>query len=133
VRVRTIAAGVTLAALAGTAVPLVLSGAASAKGSGTPTTMAITKCSPTVATFGKSVTIHGTDLGGVTKVMLGSHNVTADVTGNTPKAIKINPVPGGMAVTPNAVTVKVVAAGGSATNNTSCHFQKPKKKKSHKG
>lgn len=128
-RVRSIAAGVALAALVATAVPFALSGSASATGSGTSTTVAITRCSPGTATIGKSVTIHGTDLTGATKVLISGHNVTADITANTAKAIKISPVPGGVvAVTPNAATIKVTALGGSATNNTSCHFKKAKKK-----
>jgi hypothetical protein len=135
VRVRTIAAGVTLAALAGTAVPLALSGAASAKGSGTPTTVAITKCTPAIATIGKTVTIHGTDLSGVTKVTIGGSKnlVTAgSVVKNTAKAIKINPVPGGIATTPNATTkIVVTTPSGSATQQ--CNFKKAAKKKSHKG
>jgi hypothetical protein len=111
-------------------VPLALSGAAAAKGSGAASTVAITKCSPATATIGKTVTIHGTDLGGATKVMIGDKNVTASIITNTNKAIKINPVPGGIATTPNATTVKVTATAGSASNSTSCHFKKaPKKSK----
>jgi hypothetical protein len=134
VRVRTIAAGVTLAALAGSAVPLALSGAASAKGSGTPPTLAITKCSPAVATVGKTVTIHGTALTNATKVSIAGKNVTADITKNTATAIKISPLPGGIvSVSPNATTVKVTVSGVTATNNTSCHFKAAPKKKKHKG
>jgi hypothetical protein len=128
VRVRLIASGVAIAALAGTAVPLALSGSAAAKGSGTPAPVAITKCSPAVATIGKTVTIHGTSLTGATKVTIGTKNVTASIKNNTAKAITIFPVPSGIAVTPNAATVKVTALSGSATNNTTCHFQKAKKK-----
>jgi len=130
VRVRIIAAGVALAALAGTAVPLALSGSASAKGSGTPTTLAITRCSPAAATIGKTVTIHGTDLTGATKVTIGGRNVTTSITANTAKAIKVNPVPGHIAVTPNATTtVKVTVSGVTATQQ--CSFKKAPKKKSH--
>jgi hypothetical protein len=129
VRVRSIAAGVALAALVGTAVPIALAGSASAKGSGAPTTISITKCSPGTATIGKSVTIHGTDLTGATKVTIKGVNVTSDITANTAKAIKISPLPGNIeAVSPNAATVKVVAPAGTASNNTSCHFKKAKKK-----
>jgi hypothetical protein len=131
VRVRSIAAGVVLAGLVGTAVPMALAGSASAKGSGAPTTVAITKCSPGTATIGKSVTIHGTDLTGATKVSIKGVNVTADITANTAKAIKISPLPGGIAgVTPNASTVKVTTPAGSASGT--CNFKKAKTKKHHK-
>lgn len=126
-RVRTIAAGITLAALAGSAVPLAMSGSASAKGSGAPSTVAITKCTPVPAIIGKTVTIHGTDLGGVTKVKIGSKNVTAAVTTNTDSIITVSPVPGGFPVTPNAATIKVSTANGKATGT--CTFQKAKKSK----
>ncbi len=87
-RVRTIAAGVAVAALAGTAVPMALSGTASAKGSGTPTTVTITKCSPAIATIGKTVTIKGTDLTGATKVVIGVHE---EVTANPSPATRPRP------------------------------------------
>jgi hypothetical protein len=90
----------------------------------------ITKCSPATATIGKSVVIHGTDLTGVTKLKIGHKNVVADITNNTATAITVSPLPGGIPVTPNAATIKVTAAGGSATGT--CSFQKPKKKKHHK-
>jgi len=134
VRVRSIAAGVALAALVGTAVPVALAGSASAKGSGAPTTVAITKCSPKTAFVGKSVTIHGTDLTGATKVTIGdSANLVTkgSVVSNTAKAIKITPVPGGIAVTPNAATVKVTTPAGSAS--APCNFQPKKKAKKHHG
>ncbi|MGH9017801.1 MAG: hypothetical protein ACRDY1_08645 [Acidimicrobiales bacterium] len=127
-RLRTIAAGVTLAAVAGAAVPLALSGTASAKGSGTPATMSVTKCSPTTATVGKTVTIHGTLLTGATKVTIGGTNVTASITKNTARAVKINPVPKGV-TSSSGVTVKVTANGTTAS--TTCTFKKPAKKKAH--
>jgi IPT/TIG domain len=125
VKVRTVAAGVAIAILAGTAVPIALSGSASAKGSGTPTTVAITKCSPATATVGKSVTIHGTDLSGVTKLSIGGKNVLAAMTKNTAKAITVTPVPSGMSNL-SAATVKVTTPAGSATGT--CAFKKAKKK-----
>jgi hypothetical protein len=131
VRVRSIAAAVALAAVAGTAVPIALSASASAKGSGTPT-IAITRCSPGTAVIGKSVTIHGTLLSGATKVIISAHNVTSSIVSNTATAIKISPVPAGVvAVSPNAATIKVTAGGATAVNNTSCHFKKAPKKKTH--
>jgi hypothetical protein len=133
VRVRTIAAGVALAALVGTAVPVALSGSASAKGSGAPTVVAITKCSPGTATIGKSVTIHGTDLTGATKVTIAGKDMVkaGSVVSNTAKTIKISPVPSGIAVTPNAATIKVTTPSGSAQGT--CTFKKaPKKTKHHK-
>jgi len=128
VRFRTIAFCVAITALVGTVVPVALSASASAKGSGAPAAVAISKCSPAIATIGKSVTIHGTDLTGATLVKIGTHNVTTSIAANTAKAIKITPVPIGIAVTPNASTIKVTTANGTATG--SCTFQKaPKKKK----
>jgi hypothetical protein len=129
VRIRTVAAGVAIAILVGTAAPIALSGSASAKGSGTPTTtpttLAITKCSPATATVGKTVTIHGTDLTGATKLSIGGKNVFASITKNTAKAITVTPVPSGM-TNPSAATVKVTTPAGSTT--ATCAFKKAKKK-----
>jgi len=122
VRARTIAFGVAAAALAGTAVPVALSGSASAKGSSTPTTVAITKCSPNPAVIGKTVTIHGTDLTGATKLVIGQKSVV--INANTAKAIKAT-VPTGTGVK-QPVNVKVVTPSGSASQQ--CSFKKPAKK-----
>jgi hypothetical protein len=128
VRLRTFASGVAVAILAGVAVPVALSTSASAAKAPSSGTATITKCSPATATIGKNVTIHGTDLTGATKVMIGSHNVTADIISNTAKAIKV-PVPAGLA-TASAVTVKAVTPAGTATQT--CNFKKAPKKKHHK-
>jgi uncharacterized Zn-binding protein involved in type VI secretion len=124
VRVRTIASGVVIAAVAGVAMPVALHGSASAKAPSGPAT--ITKCSPAVATIGKNVTIHGTNLAGAMKLFIGGKSVSWNA--NTAKAIKAT-VPTGIG-TKNPDTVKAVTPNGTATNT--CSFQKPKKKKSHK-
>jgi len=125
VRARTVAAGVAVAAVAGTVVPLALSPSASA--SKKPTTLAITKCTPNPAVIGHNVTIKGTDLAGATALKIGSKNVFADIISDTSKAIKV-PVPKGLAVA-NPVAVTVTVNGVKATQN--CTFAKPKKKKKH--
>jgi hypothetical protein len=137
VRFRTVAAGVALAALAGTTVPLAMSGSASAKVSAqagvakaTTTTVAgvtLTGCSPATATIGKTLTIHGTDLTGATAVKIGKKNATAAMTGDKATTITINPIPNGIKpVTPNAATVSVTTPAGKAS--VKCTFQKAKKK-----
>jgi hypothetical protein len=125
------AAAAALVAISGAAVPLAMSGTATAKGGGTtPPVLAITKCSPGTATIGKAVTIHGTALTAATKVTIAGKNVTTDITANTAKAIKISPVPAGIPVTPNAATVKVWVGTTSASG--SCNFKHAPKKKKHK-
>jgi len=119
VRVRILASGVAMAALAGAAVPLALSNPVSAAPSPTaaPT---ITKCSPATATMGKNVTIRGTGLSSATKVTIGGKVVTP--LKDTAKAIK--------AVVPTAInaasTVKVTTANGTVA--AACTFKKPTKK-----
>ena len=132
-KVRTVASGVAIAALAGTAVPLALSGSASAKVPATPTTtaaptMTITKCSPATATISTAkkthyVTIHGTELAGATGVKIDGK--TAVFTTNTNKYIKAA-VPTGIKAATD--TVKVSVGSVSATNSTSCTFKKAVKK-----
>jgi pyruvate kinase len=132
VRVRTVASGVAIAALAGTAVPFALAGSASAKVSATPTTtappaIAITKCSPATATIStlkktRYVINHGTALAGVTILHIGSKKAT--FTTNTNKLIKAA-VPTGIAASTDPV--KVTATAGTATNTTSCTFKHAKK------
>lgn len=131
-RVRTVASGVAIAALAGTAVPLALAGSASAKVSATPTTTTastptITKCSPATATMSTTkktryVIIHGTELAGVTKVNIDGKKST--FTTNTNKLIKAT-VPSGITV--GTDTVKALVTAGTAINSTSCAFKHAKK------
>jgi flagellar hook assembly protein FlgD len=110
--------------LAGVAVPLALTGSASAA-KAPPGPPAITKCSPATATIGKNVTIHGTDLTGATKVTIDAKAVT--INANTARAIKVI-VPTGIK-TKAPDTVKAFTPNGTATG--ACSFQPPKKK-SHK-
>ena len=123
-RARTVAAGVAVAAVAGTVVPLALSPSASA--SKKPTTPAITKCTPSPADIGHNVTIKGTGLAGATALTFGHKNVFGSIVSDTNKAIKV-PVPKGVSVT-NPVTVTVTVGANQATQ--SCTFAKAKKKKS---
>jgi hypothetical protein len=126
VRFRTFASGVAIAALAGVVVPIAMNGTASAA-KAPPGPATITKCSPATATIGKTVTIHGTDLLGATKLTIGGKAAT--INANTAKAIKAT-VPAKIGVQ-NPDTVKAVTPNGTATQT--CSFQKPvKKHKKHK-
>jgi hypothetical protein len=119
VRVRIVASGIAIAALAGVAVPVALSNSASAVPSPTAPPM-ITKCMPATATMGKNVVIHGTGLANATKVTIGGKVVTPLT--DTARAIKAQ-VPTGINAASN---VKVVTANGSFT--ATCTFQRPPKK-----
>jgi hypothetical protein len=125
VKLRFVAAGAAVAALAGATVPLALSPSASA--TSTTPTVAIKRCAPVPAVIGHNVTIHGTDLAGATLVKIGDHVVTSKVVSNTASAIKV-PVPGDISVT-NPVPVKVTTPNGTA--NATCTFKKAKKKSHH--
>jgi hypothetical protein len=121
VKVRIVASGIAIAALAGVVVPTALSASASAT-TPTPTTPTITKCAPATALVGHGVTIHGTGLTGATKVTIGGRAAKLP---STPikKSIRVK-VPTG--VVNGMQKVKVVTPSGTASH--SCKFKKPAKK-----
>jgi len=126
VNARTVASGVAALALAAVAVPVALTGSASAKP--TAPTLAITKCSPKTGTVGKSVTIHGTALAKATSVTIGTGKKAPTVstfTHDSVHALKF--------VLPKVKTgsYSVSVLVGSTTSNTiTCAFQAaPKKSK----
>jgi hypothetical protein len=128
VRVRTVASGLAVLALAGVAVPTALSSSAVAKSTAAPT---VTACAPAPAIIGKNVTLHGTGLAGATSIAIGK-KTTGVVAGpfkhDTAKAITLK-VPTGVS-TKSGDTVTVTTPNGTSTG-VSCTFKKAPKK-SHK-
>jgi hypothetical protein len=126
VKVRTVASGVAIAALAGFAVPTALSASASATATPAPPAVTtVTKCSPATATIGKIVTIHGVALQGATSVTIGKKNAAIVDGKDRAKTIQVT-VPN--LTKAGVYPVKVVTPQGTATNTKPCTFQKAKKK-----
>jgi len=121
VKIRTVASGVAVLALAGLAVPAALDGSAVAKGTAAPT---ITACAPAPAIIGKNVTITGTGLAGATAVTIGKNaTINGPFKHDTAKKLEVK-VP---TVRKGADMVTVTTGNGTSAG-VSCTFQKAKKK-----
>jgi len=124
VKVRTVASGVAIAALAGVAVPVALSASASATTA--PTTVpTVTKCAPATATIGKTVTIHGKALEDATAVTIGKKNKAAITAGKDKAKAIVVTVP--KTLNPGKYNVTVSNAIGTSSP-VQCTFAKAKTK-----
>ncbi len=126
-KVRTVASGFAALAMAGLAVPIALSGPASAKAPSTAAP-AIASCAPIPATIGKTLTLKGTHLAGATSVTIkGKKTVTIKNTKKNPfptdSAKKIKFVVPTTVKASKAATVTVTTANGSGSQT--CAFVKP--------
>lgn len=127
-KVRTVASGFAALAMAGMAVPIALSGPASAKAPSTAAP-AIASCAPKPATIGKTVTIKGTHLADATSVtiVVKKTKVTIKNTKKNPftkdSAKQIKLVVPTTVKASKAATVSVTTANGSGSQM--CAFVKP--------
>jgi hypothetical protein len=124
VRVRTVASGIAILAVAGVAVPTALSGSAVAKSTAAPT---ITACAPAPAVLGKNVTLKGTGLSGATSVAIGRKTTVAGpFKSDTAKALKFKVPTTGVGTTSGDKVTVTTPNGTSAA--VSCTFKKAPKK-----
>lgn len=115
VRLRTVASGAVMASLTMVGLPVALSGAASATTTKS-TAPTFTKCSPATVTLGKTVTIHGTNLGGATLTIDGTIVATTKTTAKVIKATV--PLEG---VAPKTDPIEIATVGGTVEGH--CTFK----------
>ncbi len=122
-RVRTVASGIAVLAVAGLAVPAALTGSAVAKSTAAPT---VTACAPAPAVLGKIVTIKGTGLSAATSVTIGRKTtINGPFKSDTAKALKVKVPTTGVGTTAGDKVTVTTANGTSA--GVSCTFKKAPK------